>query len=660
MKIKKNLLKLLTLSLLLSVSMYAAEEPKDATNFTKEKNEQVLKELPFADTQDFVDAKRGFIAAPEKLIIKGSENAPAAWDMTTYDFIQGNAPQTVNPSLWRIAEINKLNGLFQVTDKVYQVRGYDLSNMTIIEGTKGLIIIDPLSTMETAKAALDLYYENRTKKPVSTVIYSHSHADHFGGVRGVISEDDVKSGKVKVYAPEGFLEEAISENVYAGNAMSRRTLYMYGSVLPRSAKGQVDAGLGKTGPIGTPSFIAPTDVIKSTDGKAVKKSIDGIQVEFTLVPGTEAPSEMIMYFPQFKLLNTAEDATHTLHNLYTLRGAQVRDAAKWWKAIDIMLNTYGDKTEVVIAQHHWPKWGTDNIKQYLAKQRDGYKYIHDQTLNLANKGYTMNEIAEMIKMPETLEKEWSLRGYYGSVNHDAKAVYQRYLGWYDSNPANLNPLPPEESAKKYVEFMGGSKQIIKKAREYYSKGEYRWVAEVMNKVVFAEPDNQEAKNLAADALEQLGYQTENGTWRNEYLMGAYELRNGKPNIPADYGLGSPDATKAMTNEMFLDYMGIRLDGAKAEGKIISVNWELPDTKEKYIITLENSVLMYKKTDNFQKNSEVSLTLSRESLNDILTKKTTLDKEVQSGKAKLSGDTEKFKEYMKLFDTFTADFNIVTP
>ena len=323
MEFKKNILKLMALSLVLSVHLLAAETPKDATSFTKEKNEQVLKELPFSDTQDFEDAKRGFIAAPEKLIIKDSENAPVSWDMTTYDFIQGNAPQTVNPSLWRIAELNKLNGLFQVTDRVYQVRGYDLSNMTIIEGSKGLIIIDPLSTMETAKAALNLYYENRPKKPVSTVIYSHSHADHFGGVKGVTSEADVKSGKVKVYAPEGFLEEAISENVYAGNAMSRRTLYMYGSILPRSAKGQVDAGLGKTGPIGTGTFIAPTDVIKSTDGKAVKKNIDGVQIEFVLVPGTEAPSEMIMYFPQFKLLNTAEDATHTLHNLYTLRGAQV-------------------------------------------------------------------------------------------------------------------------------------------------------------------------------------------------------------------------------------------------------------------------------------------------------------------------------------------------
>ena len=657
MKTKKNILKLITLSFVLSMSLYAAEQPKEATSHTKEKNEQVLKELPFSNTQDFEDAKKGFVATLPKLVIPSSDGHNV-WDITSYEFLNGkSAPFTVNPSLWRIAQINNMNGLFKVTERVYQVRGFDISNMTIVEGNTGIIITDPIMSAETAKAALELYYQNRPKKPIVAVIYSHSHGDHYGGVRGIITDEDVKSGKVKVVAPEGFLEEAVSENVYAGNAMGRRALYMYGALLPRGEKGQVDGGLGKTTSVGSVGLIAPTDII-SKDVET--RTIDGVQIEFRLVPGTEAPSEMLMYYPQFKLLNTAEDATHTLHNLYTLRGAQVRDAAKWWKAIDTMQSAYGDKVEVVIAQHHWPKWGNKEINTYLEKQRDAYKYIHDQTLNLANKGYTMNEIAEMIKLPDVLEQEWSLRGYYGSVNHDAKAVYQRYLGWYDSNPANLNPLPPEEASKKYVEVMGGSKSIIKKAKEYYKKGEYRWVAELMNRVVFAEPDNQEAKNLAADALEQLGYQTENATWRNEYLMGAYELRNGKVKLPAGIGADTPDTIRAMTVDMFLDYMGIRLNSEKSKNKSLVVNWNIPDTKSKYVITIENSVLVYRKVDSFKNSPDVTLTLSKEALNNVLTKQSTLDKEIQSGNAKVEGDTEKFKESLTFFDTFTPDFNIVTP
>ena len=657
MKTKKNILKLITLSFVLSMSLYAAEQPKEATSHTKEKNEQVLKELPFSNTQDFEDAKKGFVATLPKLVIPSSDGHNV-WDITSYEFLNGkSAPFTVNPSLWRIAQINNMNGLFKVTERVYQVRGFDISNMTIVEGNTGIIITDPIMSAETAKAALELYYQNRPKKPIVAVIYSHSHGDHYGGVRGIITDEDVKSGKVKVVAPEGFLEEAVSENVYAGNAMGRRALYMYGALLPRGEKGQVDGGLGKTTSVGSVGLIAPTDII-SKDVET--RTIDGVQIEFRLVPGTEAPSEMLMYYPQFKLLNTAEDATHTLHNLYTLRGAQVRDAAKWWKAIDTMQSAYGDKVEVVIAQHHWPKWGNKEINTYLEKQRDAYKYIHDQTLNLANKGYTMNEIAEMIKLPDVLEQEWSLRGYYGSVNDDAKAVYQRYLGWYDSNPANLNPLPPEEASKKYVEVMGGSKSIIKKAKEYYKKGEYRWVAELMNRVVFAEPDNQEAKNLAADALEQLGYQTENATWRNEYLMGAYELRNGKVKLPAGIGADTPDTIRAMTVDMFLDYMGIRLNSEKSKNKSLVVNWNIPDTKSKYVITIENSVLVYRKVDSFKNSPDVTLTLSKEALNNVLTKQSTLDKEIQSGNAKVEGDTEKFKESLTFFDTFTPDFNIVTP
>ena len=486
MTIKKRYFMIISLLSLTFISAYSAEEPKEVTNFTKEANEKVLKELPFEDTQDFEDAKRGFIATTPDLEIKGSEGN-SVWDMKSFEFINGKeAPDTVNPSLWRVAQINNINGLFKVTDKVYQVRGFDASNMTIIEGNTGLIIIDPLIASETAKAALDLYYQNRPKKPVKAVIYSHSHVDHYGGVKGVVTEADVKAGKVKIYAPDGFLQEAVSENVYAGNAMTRRTLYMYGALLPRNEKGLVDTGLGKTNSIGTIGLIQPTDIITKSEDTRI---IDGIKIEFLLVPGTEAPSEMIMYFPQFKMVDSAEDATHTLHNLYTLRGAQVRDAAKWWKALDRVMEKYGDQTEIIMAQHHWPKWGKENIDAYLSKQRDAYKYIHDQTLRLMNEGYTMTEVAEMVKLPEELNQEWSLRGYYGSVSHDVKAVYQKYLGWYDSNPANLNPLPPEESAKRYVEFMGGSKAVMKKAKEYYN-------------IISEEYDNADFYPLSYDKMDE--------------------------------------------------------------------------------------------------------------------------------------------------------------
>ena len=655
MKSKKSIMKLIVMSLALSISLYAAEEPKDASSFTKEKNAQVLKDLPFSDTQDFTDAKKGFIATTPELIIK-NDKGEVVWDMKSYEYQMGTGvPVTVNPSLWRVAQINSLNGLFQVTDKVYQIRGFDISNMTIIEGTKGLIIIDPMISAETAKAGLDLYYKNRPQKPISAVIYSHSHVDHYGGVKGIVDEKDVKSGKVKVLAPSGFLEEAVKENVYAGNAMSRRSFYQYGSMLPRNPKGHVDTGLGKTvSSGGNVTLIPPTDIIKTT---GEKRTIDGVQIEFLMAPNTEAPAEMLMYFPQFKLLNTAEDATHTLHNLYTLRGAQVRDAENWWKVLDEAVARYGDKTDVVIAQHHWPKWGNKEIVSYLSNQRDAYKYLNDQTLRLINKGYTMNEIAENLKLPQNLDQDWALRGYYGSVSHDIKAIYQRYLGWYDSNPANLNPLPPEESAKKYVEYMGGSAAVMKKAREAYNKGDYRWAAEVMNKVVFAEPNNTAAKNLQADILEQLGYQSENGTWRNEYLMGAYELRNGTPKITAT--TASPDTLNAMTPDMILDYFGMHIIGDKANGKKMVINWEEPNLKEKYVISLENSALVYRKVNSFG-NADLSMTIPKESLLGIAGNATTLDKEIQDGRAKVTGDTSKFNELLETFDSFTPDFNIVTP
>ncbi|KJK20292.1 alkyl/aryl-sulfatase [Pseudomonas sp. 2(2015)] len=632
---------------------FAAVEPKEASELTKSLNAQVLKSLPFADKQDFEDARKGFIATLNPMTIKGADGK-VNWDLTSYGFIKGEAPDTVNPSLWRIAELNLNNGLFQVTDRVYQIRGFDLSNMTIIEGDSGLIIIDPLVTTEVAKAGLDLYYANRPKKPVVAVIYTHSHADHYGGVKGVTTEEDVKAGKVKILAPEGFLDEAVSENVLAGTAMSRRTLYQYGAMLPRNARGQLDAGLGKTTSIGTFTLIPPTDTITRT---GETRTVDGVEMEFQMAPGTEAPSEMLIWFPQFKLLNTAEDATHTLHNLYTLRGAQVRNAANWWKTLNQAINQYGDKVEVVLAQHHWPTWGQERIVSFMADQRDMFKYLHDQSLNLANKGYTMTEIAEQLELPSSIGEKWHNRGYYGSVNHDAKAVYQRYLGWYDSNPANLHPLPPAEAGKKYVEFMGGADAILAKARESIAKGDYRWAAEVLKHVVFADPDNKAARELQADAFEQLGYQTENPTWRNEYLMGAFELRNGVPDLPA-ISTASPDMVAAMSPELLLDYMGVRLNGPKAASKQLRLNWKQPDGSN-YAIELRNGVLIYSAGKTLDK-ADATLSVDKLGFAGLMMGGSTLDKEVADGRAKVEGSQDKVSELLALLDNFPGMFNIVTP
>ncbi|SEI43209.1 alkyl/aryl-sulfatase [Pseudomonas sp. NFR16] len=645
---------LLALAIGLNSGLALAQvEPKDASEQTRQANAAVLKELPFTDKQDFEDAKKGFIETLVPMTIKDAKGE-TSWDLTSYDFIKGEAPDTVNPSLWRIAELNLNNGLFKVTDRVYQIRGFDLSNMTIVETDNGLIVIDPLVTTEVAKAGLDLYYKNRPKKPVVAVIYTHSHADHYGGVKGVVSEEDVKSGKVKVIAPEGFLEEAVSENVLAGNAMSRRTLYQYGALLPRSARGQLDAGLGKTTSFGTFTLIPPTDTITKT---GETRNIDGVDLEFQMAPGTEAPSEMLIWFPQFKMLNTAEDATHTLHNLYTLRGAQVRNAANWWKTLNQAINTHGDQVEVVIAQHHWPMWGQQRIVNFIADQRDMFKYIHDQSLNLANKGFTMTEIAEQLQLPDSTGKQWHNRGYYGSVNHDAKAIYQRYLGWYDSNPANLHPLPPAEAGKKYVEFMGGADAIITKAKASIAQGDYRWAAEVLKHVVFADPGNQEARNLQADAFEQLGYQTENPTWRNEYLMGAYELRNGVPKVPG-ISTSSADMVAAMSPDLLLDYLGVRINGPKAIGKHLLLNWKQPDGAN-YAVELRNGVVIYSAGKVFDK-PDATLTVDKLGFAGLMMGGLTLDKEVDAGKAKVEGDAGKVNELLALLDTFPTMFDIVTP
>jgi alkyl sulfatase BDS1-like metallo-beta-lactamase superfamily hydrolase len=632
----------------------SALAPKPASDATMQANAQALNGLNTADVQDREDAQRGFVATLPDVTIK-ADDGHVVWSLRDYAFLlQGDPPPTVNPSLWRNAKLNMNNGLFKVTDRVYQVRGFDISNMDIIEGDTGLIVVDPLISEEVARAALNLYYEHRPRKPVIAVIYTHSHIDHFGGVKGVVSQEDVDAGRVHVLAPEGFLEHAITENVIAGNAMTRRALYMYGGLLPKGPRGQVDGGLGKTNSFGTVTLIAPTDTISKT---GETRTIDGVQIVFQMAPNTEAPAEMLMDFPQFHALCIAEDAVHTLHNLYTLRGAEVRDATAWWKTLHAAIDTFGPDTEVLFAQHQWPVWGQQRVTDYLRNQRDMYKYIHDQSVRLMNLGYTMTDVAERLEVPPALAGQWYNRGYYGTVNHNAKAVYQKYLGWYDSNPAHLHPLPPVEEAKRTVEYMGGADAVVAKARVSYAKGDYRWVAEVLNQVVFTDPGNTAARNLEADALEQLGYQAESGPWRNEYLVGAYELRHG---VPAPRGnRGSPDVLKAMPLDTIFDVMGVHVDPAKAGDRHLLLNWNFTDTHQQVALELEHGVLLYTLGKQFPK-ADATLTLKRSTLDDLSAGTLTAEKAFFGGAVQVQGNPFSVKELFDVLDGSRPVFHIMEP
>lgn len=640
----------------LSSPAFAAVSPNAASDTTKAANSQWLKILPFANEQDFKDATKGLVAPlPNDGIIKNTEGR-VVWDMKAFKFIteQKIAPDTVNPSLWRQMQLVMQGGLFKVCDRLYQIRNADLSNMTIIEGDTGIIVVDPLISTETAKAALDLYYAHRPKKPIVAVFYSHSHVDHFGGVRGIIDEKDVKDGKIKIFAPEGFTEAAVSENIYAGNAMSRRATYMYGNLLPPSPQGQVGAGLGTTTSTGTVTLILPTNLIKET---GQKEKIDGLDFEFLMAPGSEAPAEMHWYIKQLKAISAAENCTHTLHNTYTLRGAKIRNPLAWSKYLDETIQMWGKDAEILYAMHHWPVWGHEAVIENLKMARDGYRFINDQTLRLANMGYTPDQIAEQVHFPEKIAQHWAMRGYYGSIYHNVKATYVFYLGWFDGNPSTLHVLPPVEAAKKYVEYMGGAKAIITKARKAYKNGEYRWVAEVGNHVVFADPSNKEARMLVADALEQMGYQAESGPWRNFYLTGAQELRNGIQELPAP-NTAAPDIIQAVDTTMLLDFTGIRLNPQKAAGKSITINLALTDTSEKYVLELRNSALTNRLgTDD---NADVSIEMPRTLLNKVFLKETTLNDAMKTKDVKISGDEKKLHALLGMLDNFPFWFNIVTP
>jgi len=656
--IRTNLLSGVLFGGILSLSVGGAAlavEPKTATDTTKAANQAVLNELPFNDRTDFENAQRGFITRPDVLTIK-DKDGNIVWDLEPYkDFIALDrpAPDTVNPSLWRNAQLNMQYGLYQVSENIYQVRGYDISNITYVRTDNGWIVFDPLTAVETAKAAHELITDELGFRPVVAVIYSHSHVDHYAGVKGIVSEDDVKAGKVQILAPEGFMEHAISELVIAGNAMSRRAVFMYGAVLPKSPEGQVNAGLGQTNATGTISLIAPTREIKETGEEVV---IDGVRMEFQMTPGTEAPAEMNTYFPEMKALWMAENATHTLHNLYTLRGAQVRDGLSWAKGLNKTIELYPD-AEVRFQSHHWPMWGNENIMEHLRNQRDMYKYIHDQSVRMLNTGMTSAEIAENMTPPPTIDHVWANRGYYGSKRHDAKAVYQRYMGWYDSNPSNLDPLPPVEGAARYVDYMGGEAAILDKARNDFAAGNYRWVAEVLKHVVFANPDNADAKMLLADAFEQLGYQAESGPWRNEYLQGAYELRNGVPTA-GGVNSASPDTIRAMPPEMLFDYLAVRLNAEKAADKKIALQVVFSDLDQSYGLVVEDGVL--NTVTNLNGKSDATVTLEKATLDSIQLGETTLQKSIDNGDVTIDGNQQAFSDFLGLIDSFPFWFNIVTP
>jgi alkyl sulfatase BDS1-like metallo-beta-lactamase superfamily hydrolase len=638
----------------LTQPVYAVDESADASAITTTLNAAVLQHLPFSDRTDFESVSKGLIA-PFKGQVKDA-SGKVIWDIAAYDFLaKDQSPASVNPSLWRLAQLNAHAGLFEVSPKIFQVRGLDLANMTIIEGDDGLIIIDPLTTAETAKAALDLYYQNRAHKPVVAVIYSHTHVDHFGGVRGVIDEADVKAGKVKVYAPAGFMEHVMSENVFAGTAMSRRAQFQFGSLLPRGEKGQLDAGLGKSSPSGgTVTLIAPTDLI---DKELETRTIAGIEVEFQLTPGTEAPAEMNLYLPQLRALCMAENATQMMHNLLTPRGAQVRDAKAWSEYLDNSLARYGDKSDVLFAQHNWPTWGGERIRTFLADQRDMYAFLNDRTLHLMNQGLTSVEIADAIKtLPGALDQKWYTRGYYGSLSFNVRAVYQRYLGFYDGNPANLNPLPPVETAKRTVEAMGGAAAVLEKMRTAMTQGDYRWAAQLGNQLVFAEPDNVPGRSAQAEVLEQLGYQSENATWRNMYLTGAMELRNGVPQHAGSSA--SVDMMRAMTPDMFFDYLAIRLDSEKAVGHDLTLNWTFEDQSKDFNLTLRNGVLTHR--TGLNPAADASVSLSKATLEQISLKQLDFPTAIQKGLIKLQGNGKKLGELLGSVDSFSPQFNIVTP
>ena len=629
-------------------------QPKAASEHTREAQRRIKAELNFEDTRSFEDAARGFIASLDPMTLQ-REDGDVSYDLEKLSFLAAEAPDTVNPSLWRQAQLNaQHHGLYQICPGLYQVRSFDIANMTLIQGETGWIIVDPLTSSESSSAALSLANTHLGERPVVAVLHTHSHADHFAGVLGVVSPEQVADGTVPIIAPEHFVNESLNENVLAGNAMNRRATYMYGNLLEPSPRGFVTTGLGAALSMGTTGFLVPTDFICQTGDRRV---IDGIEIEFQMTPGTEAPAEFVFYLPRFKALCMSEITSHHLHNVYTPRGAQVRDALAWSAQINESIELFGDRLEIQFASHHWPIWGREPAIKYLEKQRDLYKYIHDQTLRLANRGFNKEEIAEQLSLPPTLAKEFYNRDYYGTVHHNSRAVYVKYLGFFDGNPASLHPLPPIEQARRYLEFMGGSDAVVERARPCFEAGDYRWVAEVLNHVVMAEPDHVQGRALLADTLEQLGYQSESAPWRNFYLSGALELRHGLPETRAFQASGGIAA--GMPIENFFQVLAVRLLPAAVAGRRIRLQLHFSDLDCSYLLVIENSVLNYFK-DRLDDAADATLTLSALNFKRLLMGLSNAPQLITEGQLEIAGDPETLLGLKTLFDQFPRRYPLVTP
>lgn len=627
---------------------------KPAHRATLATHERVRRQLDFSDTRDFEDARRGFIATTPDAHIP-ADSGGVAFTQREHAFIDGEAPDTVNPSLWRLSRLNAIHGLFEVTERIYQVRGFSLANVTFVEGDRGVIVIDPLTFTEHARAAIELYFAHRGRREIVAIIYTHSHRDHYGGVRGVITPEEVAHRRVPVIGPAGFTEEAFSETILAGVPMRRRSLFQFGTSLEAGPMGHVDSGLGKAAGRGGDGFIPPNLLITQPRERHV---IDGVEIVFQLTPGSEAPAEMNFLFPGLRALNLAENACHTMHNLCPLRGAKTRDALAWARYLDEALDTFVPQVDVVLAQHHWPVWGRERITEYVAGQRDLYRYLHDQTLRLASHGLTPVEIGEQLLLPNRLSRQWFARGYYGAVAHNVAAVYAHYLGPYDGNPANLNPLPPAASGARYVEYMGGAEQVLERARRDFDAGEFRWVAQVLNHLVFAQPDHRVARELAADAMEQLGYQAESATWRNSYLLAARELRRGVTKAaPTGIAIGG-DMVAMVPLRSFLEYLAIRVNGPKAQDLVARFDWQLAGG-ESQRLTLANGALNHLPGSHGAAADAVVRT-DRAQLARLLATPDGLLSAIDNGELQVQGNAALFRRFIETLDAFDPMFNVVEP
>jgi alkyl sulfatase BDS1-like metallo-beta-lactamase superfamily hydrolase len=637
-----------------SPNVHFDSKGKAPSPFTVELQNNLRKTLPFADKRDLEEAKKGFIAAPPyKKIMADAGNV--AWNMGSYTFLlDGKDYDSINPSLQRQAVLNTAYGLYEVVpEKIYQVRGFDLANITFIKGDTGWIVFDTLMSKETARAALEFINEKLGKRPIVAVVISHSHADHFGGIRGLVDEADVRSGKIPLIAPQGFMEHAVAENVYTGNAMNRRAFLQYGVLLPHNPYGHVDMAIGKNASIGNMGLIEPNRFI-TEDFEAL--TIDGVDMEFQSTPGTEAPAEMNTWFPQFKAFWAAENITGTIHNIYTLRGALVRDPLVWSKNINNALYRYGQHADVMFASHSWPRWGNERIQDVMRAQRDAYANLNNAVLHAANQGVTINEIQNVYKLPESLKNNWATHSYHGSEEHNSRAVINRYLGYWDANPATLMPLSPKDSAPLYVEMMGGADKIMTKGKSLFDQGKYHEAYEILNKLVYAEPRNSKAKDLLADVYEQVGYQKESAGVRNSFLSAAYELRHGMPKgVPPK--TGGADMIRGMSTQLWLEYLGIALDGSKVADQHFIFNLKTPDNGEQFVVELSNSTLTNIKGQQAS-NADLTITLDRADLEGVMARTTGFDQLVAAGKATFEGDRKPFALLMAAITPFSPTFELL--